>query len=213
MSVWTERELARLNDPSLDPEARTRVIREKMAEMSERFAENQRQNPRYCLPSWVAVHARLLELIPGAAATIRAPYGMSLSGIWKVATEAGLIWESRAIYNPWREDMNGIGTKTWEDYEDEEVIDVLFREFPLTPGPLWFIPDDCFCEGERRFPSGAPYSDEPYRIEAEELRAMLTASRDARVATPSADTVLLWCDSPRIAMIDHEGGIYNLVVS
>lgn len=212
-------------DTLTDPRARERMLR-RLAHVllchqlgkigAEKRAELSRQNPLWKLPNWVGAYTRLLELLPAAHATILTPGYMGLDRIWDAAKKSGFSWETRAIAGDtlwWQHDMAGsLGTKCWDEYEDEEVLDLIFGEFPLTPGPVWFIPDDCFYGQDRLSPTGRPYTDGPFYMQAEELREFVAESRDYLIARPSSDTVFIWCESPRIIMTNHDGWLQNLII-
>jgi hypothetical protein len=154
------------------------------------------RNPLYRQPGWVAAHARLLTLLPNAVERVTAPYSMTPDPILEAATAAGVPFESILLYNPWRGNSAGRGSKPWESYDTLELFDTVFAEHPPTPGPLWFIPDDCF--GNR----------EPYSVSGERLRELVAAN----TFDLHHDVLFIWQQSPRVSLIHHEGAFFNIVV-
>jgi hypothetical protein len=100
------------------------------------------------------------------------------------------------MYNPWRANPAGRGSKSWESYSTLELFDVVFGEHQPTPGPLWFIPDNCF--GRR----------EPYSVLGEQLREFVAAN----ACDLHHDVLFIWEQSPRVSMIHHEGGFFHIKV-
>lgn len=162
--------------------------------MRAKAREQLTQNPLYRQPGWVAAHARLLALLPEARERIAGPYDMLPDPILEAATAAGALVESVLLRNPWRGSPAGRGSKSWERYDTLELFDVVFAENPPTPGPLWFIPDECF--GER----------EPYSVAGEQLREFV-AGCDLH-----CDVLFVWERSPRVSLIHHEGGFFHVVI-
>jgi hypothetical protein len=99
-----------------------------------RASQQLAQNPLYCQPGWTEAHARLLAIFPNAQATITAPYSMIPDPILRAAQEVGALADSVLLYNPWRSDPKGRGTKAFEEYDKLELFDVVFAERPRTPG-------------------------------------------------------------------------------
>jgi hypothetical protein len=170
---------------------RTERLRAMRAKAEEEFV----RNPIWQQPGWVAAHARLLELLPAARERIDAPYRMSPDPILESATAAGVRIDSILIYNPWRGDPAGRGTKAWEEYEKVELFDEVFRDHPPAPGPLWFIPDVCF---SRRV--------EPYSANGESLREFVAGCR----CDLTDDALFIWAEAPRVTVIHHAGGFFHL---
>ncbi|MEG4531151.1 hypothetical protein [Microcoleus sp. D2_18a_D3] len=154
------------------------------------------RNPLYRQPGWVAAHARLLALLPDAGEQITAPYAMTPDPILGAATVANVLVESVLLYNPWRSNPAGRGVKSWESYGTLELYDVVFGEHLPTPGPLWFIPDDCF--GSR----------EPYSLLGEQLWEFVAGNP----CDLHQDVLFIWEQSPRVSLIHHEGGFFHIVV-
>ena len=157
-----------------------------------------RENPRYHLPSWVESHARLLELLPTGRVTMPAPYNMVPDGIIAAARESN-----------WSVTSHRIRMLSLEDYEDDEkVFDYVFAKFPLTPGPLWFIPHTCFRSGKVPH-SDEQYRGEPYLMNTADLRSLVGV---CPCQLTNADTLFIWCDVPRIMVIHHEDWIFDLTL-
>jgi hypothetical protein len=116
--------------------------------------------------------------------------------ILQAADEVGAVVDSVLLYNPWRSHPEGRGAKAFEEYDKLELFDVVFAERSPTPGPLWFIPDDCF--GSR----------EPYLVRGEQLRDFVASCP----CSLSHDVLFIWCESPRVTVIHHEGGFFHLIV-
>jgi hypothetical protein len=165
--------------------------------MRARGRERLAQNPLYQQPGWTAVHARLLALFPHARTTIPAPFDMLPDPILEAADQVDALADSVLLDNPWRSHLEGRGTKAFEEYDKLELFDVVFAERPPTPGPLWFIPDDCF--GSR----------EPYLVRGEQLREFVASCP----CSLSHDVLFIWCVSARVTVIHHEGGFFHLLVS
>jgi hypothetical protein len=151
------------------------------------------RNPLYQQPGWTAAHARLVALFPHAP--IDAPYNMLPDSIFEAAEEVGALVDSVLLYNPWRGNPEGRGTKAFNKYSKLELFDVVFAERPPTPGPLWFIPNECF--GHR----------EPYLVHGEQLRDFVASCP----CSLCHDVLFIWCDSPRVTVIHHEGGFFHLI--
>jgi hypothetical protein len=162
--------------------------------LREKAREQLARNPLYRQPGWVAAHARLLALLPEARETVAAPYSLTPDLILKAATAAGCPVESVLVYNPWRGNPAGRGSKPWEQYGKLELFDAAFADRPPTPGPLWFIPDGCF--GRR----------EPYRVTGSELREFVNECPYSL----HDDVLFIWEESPRVSVIHHEGAFFHI---
>jgi hypothetical protein len=119
---------------------------------------------------------------------------MTPDPILEAASEAGVPIESAFLYNPWRRHPEGQGVKAFEEYDKIELFDAVFAGRPPTPGPLWFIPDDCF--GSR----------EPYLVRGERLREFVASCP----CSLNHDVLFIWCESPRVTLIHHEGGFFHM---
>lgn len=161
--------------------------------MRERLA----RDPLYRLPGWVAAHARLLALLPNARERIAAPYNMVPDPIWVAADAAGAVVESVLVYNPWRGNPDGCGSKAWEEYDRLELFDLVFTANPPTLGPLWVVTDDCF--GRR----------EPYTVAGERLREFVAESGCDLLD----DVLFIWEQSPRVSLTHHEGAFVHIVTT
>jgi hypothetical protein len=150
------------------------------------------------MPGWTAAHSRLLTIFPNAQAAIAAPYSMTPDRILEAADAVGAVSDSVLLYNPWRGAPEGRGNKPFEEYENLELFDVVFGEKSPSPGPLWFIPDDCF--SNRR---------EPYLMHGEQLRDSIASCPCSLIQ----DVLFIWCECPRVTVIHHEGGYFHLVAS
>ncbi|MFO0605969.1 MAG: hypothetical protein U0324_22480 [Polyangiales bacterium] len=146
-------------------------------------------NPLYALPAWVAAHTRLLALLPNAAEAIPNPARMAPDPIVSAARAAGAVLDTIPIDNPWRANPTGRGTKPWESYSAHELFDAMFEAHPVSPGPLWFIPDECFGR------------QEPYVVTGEQLREAFAQCR----ASLHLDMLFIWAESPRISIVHHVG--------
>jgi hypothetical protein len=146
--------------------------------------------------AWAAAYRRLVERLPLTPALIDGPAAMVVDAVLEVAEASGVPFTSVLMYNPWRAVPEGRGTKSWEDYTDEEAFDATFADAPPAPGPLWFI--------LRRQES------EPIVVgEGQSLREVALASGcDLR-----DDTIFLWCELPLITVIHHEGMFCHVDVS
>lgn len=153
------------------------------------------RDPLYEQPNWVAAYARLIGLLPDVAETIPTPGGMAPDPILEAATAAGVLVEAVRMYNPWRADPAGRGVKQWESYSKLELFDMVFADLPVTFGPLWFIPQDCF--GSR----------EPYSVSGEWLREFINECP----CSMNLDVLFIWEQSPRVSVIHHAGGFYHIV--
>ncbi len=97
--------------------------------------------------------------------------------------------------NPWRGNPAGEGTTSFEELTKLELFDRVFESHPTTSGPLWFIPDDCFWA--RR---------EPYLTSGEVLREFVAGCP----CSLHHDVLFIWCESPRVSLIHHEGGYAHI---
>ena len=52
----------------------------------------------------------------------------------KAAKAAGAFVESVLIFNPWRANPEGRGSKPWEGYTTLELFDAMFKGWPPTAG-------------------------------------------------------------------------------
>lgn len=172
------------------------MVCERWEVLTAKQAKEFRQRPIFQQSNWVAAYTRLLDLIPGAEQVISAPCYIQPDAIVRAATAAGIVYESRTIYNPWRRHPEGLGTQSWEDYSDTEVLDTLLTEFPFASDPFWLISDDCFQEHG------------PYLTDKERLRDFDGEFRSGF----HMDTIFIWCESPRITVIHHEGWLFNIIV-
>lgn len=153
-------------------------------------------DPLYRQAGWTAAHARLLAILPNARETIPVPYNLLPDGVLEAAKDAGVPIESVLLFNPWRSNPEGRGAKAFKDYDRLELFDVVFAERPLTDGPLWFIPDDCF--GSR----------EPFLVHGEQLREFVASCP----CYLNDDVLFIWCESPRVTVIHHEGAFFHIVM-
>ena len=207
MTHWTNEERAVLDTLAKGSPERAAMVREKMAELGRKSWEAFHRKITDPAIGWYAPYARLKELLPVEGV------GFSPFSILDAAETLGIPFEQRTVYNPWRTHTEGIGDKSWDDYQDADVFELLFGEFPLTPGALWFIPDDCFYTGNRH-DTGEPYRNEPYLLDASELRELVYEylGKWNWGGQLNVDTIFLWRDTPRITLIHHEGWLYNLVL-
>jgi hypothetical protein len=155
-------------------------------------------NPLFRQPGWVAAHARLLALLPAARERIPAPYDMIPDEICSAAKAAGVPYEWVLLRNPWRANPKGSGNRSFEEYANLDLFDVVFAAHPPTPGPMWFIPDDCFI-----------YQREPYLVAGEALREFLADCP----CSLTHDVLFIWAEAPRVSLIHHEGGFTHLFLS
>jgi hypothetical protein len=153
-------------------------------------------DPLYRQPGWVAAHARLLALLPGVRGRITAPYGMVPDPILAAVTAAGVPYEFVLLRNPWRANPIGIGDRSFEEYGNLDLFDLVFRAHAPTPGPVWFIPDVCF--GKR----------EPYLVAGEALREFIADCP----CSLTEDVLFIWAETPRLSLIHHEGGFAHLFI-
>jgi hypothetical protein len=153
-------------------------------------------NPLYRQSGWVAAHARLLAFLPGVRGRISAPYGMVPDPIIEAATAAGVLHEFVLLRNPWRANPKGIGDRSFEEYSNLDLFDLVFGAHPPTPGPVWFIPDACF--GKR----------EPYLVAGEALRGFIADCP----CSLTEDVLFIWAEAPRVSLIHHEGGFTHLFI-
>ena len=196
MSVWTNEEQAKLDALEKGSPERSAMLRDKLRQIQAKAEQEARL--RNLSPEWLGAYTRLRELLPTA--------GFSSDGIIAAAEKSGTPFELRTVYNSSRTHKAGIGTKCWEDYDDDEVYELLFHEFPLTPGMLWFIPHDTFFPGNDR--------REPYLLDASELHDLVHdyPGKWNWGGQLNADTIFLWRDTPRITVIHHEGWLFNRVL-
>ncbi|MDY3561049.1 hypothetical protein R5W23_002308 [Gemmata sp. JC673] len=122
-----------------------------------------------------------------------APFGPD--SITAAATRAGLPFDFVLFYNPWRAAPEGKGKKPFEELSKAELFDSVFEDHPPTPGPLWYLPDDCFWS--RR---------EPYLTSGETLREFVMGCR----GDLAQDALFIWTETPRVSLIHHEGGYTHI---
>ena len=153
------------------------------------------QNPLFRQPGWLAAHTRLLALLPHAQQKLAAPYCMVPDAILEAAKEIGGITGAVILYNPQRGNPEGYGVKSFEEYGNVELFDVVFAKQPPTLGPLWFIPNECF--STRR---------EPYYVRGEQLREFV-ASCSCNLCH---DVLFIWIETARVVVIHHGGGFFHI---
>jgi hypothetical protein len=168
--------------------------RNRLAALRARGREEMERNPLYKLRGWTAAHTRLLEILPNARTRIDAPFCMLPDPILEEADKIDALLNSVILLNSWRGDPSGFGDKDFENYENLELFDLVFAERPPAPGPLWFVPDNCFG------------SHEPYLVFGEHLRTFVAACR----CQLTQDTLFIWCETPRIAVIHHSGAFFHI---
>lgn len=145
-------------------------------------------------PGWEAVRRRMISLLP----MIPPKECLCPDAIFEAASKGSVPIASVMLYNPWRSTPEGRGETAFEDYENVELFDEVFADYPPVPGPLWFIPDDCWFECR-----------EPYMVEGARLRDFV-ATCDCCM---TQDVLFVWCESPRVTVIHHEGMFFHLNVT
>ena len=126
MEFWMDTEENRARYEALtDPDEKQRLKRELVNAHYARQREIYLQHPRWQSSNWLDSYARLLELLPAARETITRPSYMGPDGIWIAAEKSGTPLESRPVLNWSRTHKEGIGTKDWDDYDDDDVYSSL----------------------------------------------------------------------------------------
>jgi hypothetical protein len=164
--------------------------RSKFDELRAAARERAAKDPRWQLPGWVAAEARLRSLFPRITDAVFGP-----DGITRAAMQAGIPFDFVLLPSPWRAKAAGKGSKTFEELTKVELFDSIFEEHPPAPGPVWFLPDDCFWS--RR---------EPYLTRGEVLREFVGDCP----CSLHHDVLFIWCDTPRVSLIHHEGGYTHI---
>ncbi|MBP3957450.1 hypothetical protein J8F10_19560 [Gemmata sp. G18] len=114
----------------------------------------------------------------------------SPDAITSAATQLCIPFDFVLLRNPWRSNPAGKGTKAFEDLSEAELFDSVFEEHPPAPGPLWFMPDDCF-----------DFRREPYLARGESLREFALNGP----CSLHHDVLFIWTETPRVSLIHHEG--------
>jgi hypothetical protein len=144
--------------------------------------------------AWKAAHARLHALFPECRDSLTRYSSLNPDPIYEAAELNEVPIQSVLIYNPWRGNPEGIGVKPYDQYGTLELFDLVFAEWPPTPGPLWFICDNC---ARRR---------SIYLVLGEHLREFVETSP----CEFDLDVVFIWCDTPRVTLIHHEGAFFHI---
>ncbi len=163
-------------------------------EVAERAARRHAKDPRFTKRAWVAVHLRIVELIPAAQEVITGPHLLSPDRVIDAAErDSRLEVHTRVFPNALR-DAVALADE-WTVWGDEEVFRRVFDGFEPTPGPLWVA---------------AWVGDAPSRVFEAEGDGLFAQLEELGVDFQQ-DVMCVWRQAARVSLIHHSGAAVHIL--